>query len=90
LPAEKEKIENLQKQLENFLSKLPENYPQRFERMEKLLYDFTSFLTNWLYISVQVDRKKYEELIGKEKFEELKSAIAEFMTQISMLKEQTP
>lgn len=74
------------KEIEDYLSKLPKNYSERFTRLEKLIFDLASFLTNWIFISVQIDRDKYVSIIGKEKFEEFKDAIASFVAEVESRK----
>jgi len=82
-----EELEAKVKQLEEYLSRLPKNYPERFDRLEKMIFDLASFLANWIFISVQIDREKYISIIGKEKFEEFRNAIASFATEIESRRE---
>ena len=60
---------------------------EKLDKMEKLFFDFANFMSNWVLIATQIDREKYIELVGPEKFEELKNAIASFITEISKLRE---
>jgi len=86
MSSETERMERLAKQLEDLLAKLPANYPERFEKVEKLISSFISFFVDWLYITVQMDRERYISITGKERFEELRNAISDFIAEISRLK----
>lgn len=75
--------ENLAERLDKIIENLPENFPERFERLEEATLNFMAFLTDWLLITVQLDREKYIQILGKEKFEELRRAITEFAAKIA-------
>ena len=83
-----EKIDLLLNLVKEIQTTAPSEYSKRYEKMEKLLIDLSSFIANWIFITAQVDREKYISLIGKEKFEELINAIGDFTTKISTLKEE--
>lgn len=83
-----EKLEQLLKLVKEIQSTSSSDYSKRIAKVEKLLFDLSSFLVNWIFITVQVDKEKYISLIGKEKFEELINAIGDFTTRISTLKEE--
>ena len=83
-----EKIEQLLKHIKELQSTIPTDYSKRYEKIEKLLFDLSSFIVNWIFITAQVNKEKYISLIGREKFEELISAIGDFTTRISTLKEE--
>ena len=67
-----EKVESLVKQVEDLLARLPKDYPERFQKIEKLISSFVPSFANLLLIMITVDKEKYINLLGKEKFEELR------------------
>ncbi|OYT54084.1 MAG: hypothetical protein B6U77_03080 [Candidatus Hecatellales archaeon ex4484_218] len=80
-----EKVESLVKQVEDLLARLPKDYPERFQKIEKLISSFVPSFANLLLIMITVDKEKYINLLGKEKFEELRMSLSDLVTELSSL-----
>lgn len=78
-------MESLVKQVEDLLARLPKDYPERFQKIEKLISSFVPSFANLLLIMITVDKEKYINLLGKEKFEELRMSLSDLVTELSSL-----